>query len=276
MMDRQLMVATVSRYIYRAIIRTGVFKWKVWRLFETRAVNMQRTLAPKDDGVVVLPKRGVIEVGADITKQDTVLPPQVLDYFIEKSNYRAIMNYCYCRDANECKDYPRDLGCLFLGEAARGIHPDMGRAATKEEAREHIRKCRESGMIHIAGKFWGDSLWLGVQPHEKLFTICNCCPCCCVTMVTPFVHPELTGIMHKLPGVNTVVGAECIGCGKCLGACIYGGVKLEGKQAFITEACRACGRCVEVCPQKALRITIDDPDYVQKAIAFLEPRVDLS
>ena len=73
-----------------------------------------------------------------------------------------------------------------------------------------------------------------------------------------------------------VYDKRCIGCGKCLGACIYGGVKLEGKQAFITEACRACGRCVEVCPQKALRITIDDPDYVQKAIAFLEPRVDLS
>jgi hypothetical protein len=90
------------------------------------------------------------------------------------------MNTCLCRDAKQCKDYPIDLGCLFLGEAALGINPRLGRGVTKREALEHIRRCREAGLVHLIGRNKLDTVWLGVGPGDKLLTICHCCPCCCL------------------------------------------------------------------------------------------------
>ena len=48
-----------------------------------------------------------------------VVPSKVVEYFIEKSSYRFIMNFCLCREAMKCKNYSTSLGCLFMGEAAK-------------------------------------------------------------------------------------------------------------------------------------------------------------
>jgi len=59
---------------------------------------------------------------------DMVLPSQVVEHFIEQAGVHWIMNACICRDASGCRDYPIDLGCLFLGEAAAGINRPSGGA----------------------------------------------------------------------------------------------------------------------------------------------------
>ena len=30
--------------------------------------------------------------------------------------------------------------------------------------------------------------------------------------------------------------------------------------------CRACGRCATICPNNAIKITIDDPQFLEKTI----------
>jgi len=36
--------------------------------------------------------------------ENIVVPSKVVEYFIEKSSYRFIMNFCICREAMQCKN----------------------------------------------------------------------------------------------------------------------------------------------------------------------------
>ncbi len=230
---------------------------------------------PADDALVCLPRNNII-IDKDIQRQpDMILPTNVIDHFIDKSSYRAVMNYCICRESNSCKDYPTDYGCLFLGEAARKIHPDMHRPVSKEEAKEHMKRCREKGLVHLVGRAKLDTLWLNIGPHDKLFTICNCCPCCCISLAAPYMAPELTEWFIRMPGVEVTVTEDCIGCGKCQDVCIYGGLDFSNDKAVITDQCRACGRCAEICPNEEIKIIMSD-DAVQATIDLLEPIVDVT
>ncbi len=51
---------------------------------------------------------------------------------------------------------------------------------------------------------------------------------------------------------NCQVG--CIGCTRCVKACSYGAISMEGSLARIdTEKCTGCGECTSVCPTMAIR-----------------------
>ena len=104
------------------------------------------------DNIIYLPKDGSVEsiqIHESIrTQGDIVLPSQVVEYFIDKSNYHWIMNFCICRDSDGCQDYPVELGCLFLGEAVLNIRSEYGRLVSKDEALEHVRRCQEAGLVH--------------------------------------------------------------------------------------------------------------------------------
>ncbi len=230
------------------------------------------------DDVIFLPKDQVVAVNQHVThKGQMVLPSQVVEHFIEEASFRWLMNFCICRSASTCKDYPIKLGCLFLGEAARGINPQFGRPVTKEEALDHVRRCREAGLLHMIGRNKLDELWLGVKPGEKLLTICNCCPCCCLHKVLPFLPTEVGAMFTKMPGVTVTVDVDkCKGCGTCTrGVCFTGAIQLHNNKSIISKECRGCGRCVEICPQKAISLSISDPTFVETSIARVSRVVDV-
>jgi ferredoxin len=230
------------------------------------------------DDLIYLPKDRVIQINQPLDMPgEMVLPSQVVEYFIEKANYHWIMNFCICRDAEKCADYPIDLGCLFLGEAAVGINPQLGRRVTKEEALEHVRRCREAGLVHLIGRNKLDTMWLGVGPGSKLLTICNCCPCCCLWRVLPHVAPRISAKITRMPGVTVAVSGRCVGCGTCTeGVCFVNAIRLVGNRAVISDTCRGCGRCVSVCPQEAIEISIEHDHFVEESIARVSPLVDVS
>lgn len=230
------------------------------------------------DDIMYLPRDRVIQVNKPVDMPgEMVLPSQVVDYFIEEANYHWIMNVCICRDAMKCKDYPIDLGCLFLGEAALGINPQLGRRVTKEEALEHVRHCREAGLVHLVGRNKLDTVWLGVGPGKKLLTVCNCCPCCCLWRALPHIAPQIGAKIARMPGVTVTVTDGCVGCGICTeDICFVNAIHMVNDRAVIGDACRGCGRCVDVCPHEAIEMSIDDSQFVEKAINRLSPLVDVS
>jgi ferredoxin len=230
------------------------------------------------DDIIYLPKDQLIRVNKPVdVPEQMVLPSQVVEYFIDKANYHWIMNACICRDASKCKDYPVDLGCLFLGEAVLGINPQLGRLVTKEEAHDHVRRCREAGLVHLVGRNKLDSVWLGVGPGNKLLTICNCCPCCCLWRILPHVAPQIGAKVSRMPGVIISVTEKCVGCGTCAqGVCFVNAVRLVDNRVVRSDACRGCGRCVSVCPQGAIEMSIDNEQFVTKTIDRLSPLVDIS
>lgn len=233
----------------------------------------------KGDSVFFLPQDRVIPVGESIDPPgETVLPSQVVEHFIEEAQVHWIMDFCICRAGNQCQDYPIGLGCLFLGEAASGINPQLGRRVTKEEALEHVQRCREAGLVHMIGRNKIDEIWLGVRPGERLLTICHCCPCCCLWGVLPQLNHQISAKVARMPGVTLTVGEGCIGCGACAqkGVCFVDAIRIVDGRAVISESCRGCGRCVDVCPQGAIRIAIEYDHSVRTAIDHISSAVDVS
>lgn len=232
----------------------------------------------QNDLLFYVTKDTVIPVNQEIEKpDDLILPSKIVEYFIEKSNHRWIMNFCICREGADCKKYPHELGCLFMGEAVNGINPEFGRLVSKEEALEHIKKCREAGLVHTIGRNKLDAVWLDAWPENKLLTVCNCCECCCISQYVAKLGPKISKAAVRLPGVNVVVTDKCVGCGLCTkDICLFNAISLEGKKAVINENCRACGRCISICNNKAIELVIDDMDFISKTIATIDGLVDLT
>jgi ferredoxin len=230
----------------------------------------------RGDDIIYLPKDNTIPVNEPIeTHGDMVLPSQIVEHFIESASYHWIMNACICREGDDCDDYPVEYGCIFLGEAVLKINPELGRLVTKEEALQHASNCRQAGLVHMIGRNRLDAVWLGA-PGEKLFTICNCCPCCCLWKILPFIDPGIGEKITKMPGVDVMVTDLCVGCGTCTeGICFTDAIQLVGGNALIGEGCRGCGRCVEACPNDAIELTIDDSAYIQNTLDRLSPLVDI-
>jgi ferredoxin len=259
------------------------------KLFPSRFLLAKTTKVPlvgalldhalfEGDDLMYLPGTGRIEIHQSIELQgDYVIPKQVVDHFIEKATVHWVMDACICRQSSDCKDYPIDLGCLFLGEAALGINQELGHRVTKEEAFEHAQRCREAGLVHLIGRNKLDTIWLGVEPGVKLLTICNCCPCCCLWRVLPHVSDQISSKITRMPGVTVEVNDRCSGCRSCVDEiCFVDAIHLVDGRAQISEACRGCGRCVDVCPEGAIVIKIEEVETVERAIAHIASLVDIS
>jgi ferredoxin len=230
------------------------------------------------DDLIYLPVDRVIEISQPLDLPgEMVLPSQVVEHFIEQADTHWIMNACICRDANGCEDYPSELGCLFLGEAAAGINPQLGRRVTKEEALAHVRRCREAGLVHLIGRNKLDTIWLGVGPGDRLLTVCNCCPCCCLWRVLPHVAPHIGAKITRMPGVTVQVTDRCIGCGTCAqDVCFVNAIRVVDGRATISGACRGCSRCITVCPQGAIEISVENERFVAESVARIAPLVDVT
>jgi len=233
----------------------------------------------KQTNLTVLPKDKNVEIilHKSIKPPDNiVLPSQVVEYFIRKTKYRFIMNFCICREANQCQNHPIEYGCLFLGNATQGIPAEFGRQATVEEALTYVRKCREEGLIHLIGRDKIDETWLGVGSDGKLLTICNCCSCCCLWKILSDLDPKISDKVKRMPGVEVTVTEKCIGCGTCIDHCFVRAIDLQQGQAHIGENCKGCGRCADHCPQNAIQIRFTDDQFIQKTIDRIENAVDVN
>jgi ferredoxin len=227
-----------------------------------------------NDKIFYLPQDRVVEVGRVIDPgTQTILPSQAVDHFIELSGRRWIMNWCICRKATGCADYPVELGCLFLGDASAKIDPSLGRPVTKEEAREHVRKCREAGLVHLIGRNKLDALWLGTGAADRLLTICNCCPCCCLWKILPAVAPAIGARVTKLPGLEVMVTEKCTGCGTCAKTCFLDAISVREGRAIINDQCRGCGRCAVKCPRGAIQVRMGD---LAETVGRISTAVDVS
>ncbi len=230
------------------------------------------------DHLITLPRNTVVEVNRLLEEQEhVVLPTDLMDYFIDKMEYHVIMDFCICRRSMPCKDYPIELGCLFMGEAVKDINPEWGRMVSPEAAKAHIRRCDDAGLIHFLGKSKLDTQWLGIGPGEKLLTICNCCPCCCITRGLTYADSRLSNKLTKAPGVKVWIADDCVGCGKCSedDVCFVNAIHLKGERAIIGNDCRGCGRCMSVCAKNAIKISIDRDKFMNESIDQISRVVDV-
>lgn len=230
----------------------------------------------KQDDMSILPPDSAIIINKTIPAPENIaLPSEITEHFINESNHFRIMNTCLCREAMKCKDYPKDIGCLFLGEASTRINPAVARTVSRAGAKEHILRAKEAGLTQMIGRTLPDALWLNVKPHRKLFTICLCCPCCCVTRLVPYSNNALKSVVHPLPGTRITVNDNCTGCGLCAKQCYVSAISIIDDRAVITDKCMGCGRCIDKCKRKAIELVIERKDYFNEAVENLSSRVYL-
>jgi ferredoxin len=199
---------------------------------------------------------------------------------IRRSCHRVILPVCLCRWGCRCKDYPMEIGCIFLGESSKEIDPSIGRAVSVDEALEHMDRAIEFGLIPQIGRVDPDPLMLGVKAKDwnHFLTLCFCCTCCCIAMRNmPRWSQEIKDRMHRLEGLSIEVTEECDGCGKCASSCFTGAIIVEERMARINEACKGCGICAASCPRGAIKISVGDGNrMLEEAFRRIESYADIT
>ncbi len=73
----------------------------------------------ENDDIMYLPKDQVIPLKVTLASEgEFMVPSKIVEHFIHEASYHWIMDTCICRQASACRNFPINLGCLFLGEAA--------------------------------------------------------------------------------------------------------------------------------------------------------------
>jgi ferredoxin len=246
------------RFLLAKMTQFPVFHWIITKMVFDK------------NNLTYLTKDRVVEIQLNkkIEPVDNIaIPSKVVEYFIENSSYRFIMDFCICRESTQCNKYPIKLGCLFMGEAARKIPLELGKSVSKEEAFSHVKKCREAGLIHLIGRDKLDETWLGVGSKIPLVTVCNCCECCCLWRMRPYLHSQLSSTIKRMPGLKIQINEDCNGCGLCTeNVCFIDGISIKDDKAIISDNCLVCGRCIEKCPNEAINLVIDNKDFIEDTI----------
>ncbi len=212
-------------------------------------------------------------------QKSTVLPLDMLKELVTKTSHRVIARQCPCRQGFACEHYPKDLGCIYMGESTKDFDPALAIHATVDEAIKHIDECISVGLVPDVGQIDFDADLFGVGPKSHFGTICFCCDCCCVArrFSTTFCQ-EYRDRQFKLEGVSVNVDVDkCTGCGICVDRCFVGAISLQDNEAVIDEnKCKACGVCVEQCPQDAISIEVTNGELMKRSFFDrIESKIDL-
>ncbi|WP_411168388.1 FAD-dependent oxidoreductase [Clostridium sp. MB05] len=172
---------------------------------------------------------GVFSVGTGTMR---VIPIETaIEGETRRASYEEISKYlnentvfsvsdCSCRTSREamgegCGHLKEDM-CIQLGHAAEYyIRTGRGRAITREEAFDIIKRAEENGLMHQIPNADGPG-----HTHA----ICNCCGCSCYAT-------RLAGMFRN----NDFVRSNYVS-------------KVD------KDKCVACGECVQVCPVNALKL----------------------
>ncbi|MBU4277761.1 MAG: 4Fe-4S dicluster domain-containing protein [Proteobacteria bacterium] len=186
----------------------------------------------------------VIPVGVAIEARTSILDFDSVAKMIEKARSLAVTK-CTCRLSMRNCDRPLEVCLQVDGAADYNLARGTGRAISREEALDILRRSEEAGLVHVT-----------LNRHEGNNFICNCCPCCCQTM--PVLIEGGIRVVDPSRFVAVVEAEECTACGACLERCYFSAISLgeqEGAPAMVDpERCMGCGLCLITCPTEALSL----------------------
>ena len=194
----------------------------------------------------------VIPVEKEITSMTTIQPYERISQLIDSNTEFAVAD-CICRKersiiGDSCGRLQE--ACMTFGPAAAYyIENGIGRAISKEEAKNILLKAEEEGLVHCSTNTSGGQLF-----------ICNCCSCCCGIMkhITKYDNPRVITSSNYY-AANDV--DKCNDCGICVGRCQVHAISIENSVAIINkERCIGCGLCVLKCATGSLSMAAKSPD----------------
>ncbi|MBQ2697868.1 MAG: 4Fe-4S binding protein [Clostridia bacterium] len=250
----------IALKLYQMFVRFSVWMkeggWKA-RLYKTGIKLYPDRERPT--GTVVLP----LHVDVADKGEKVVIPLDLIKQSLKTVPYIAGMDGCLCREANDCGAFPHDLGCLFLGEAAKAVvKHELGRQFTYEEACARVDEAARVGLM-------GQAVWIEVEQMlwgvrndlmDDFVEICFCCPCCCIAM--RLARNATAAERHRFhPAGWTAVPdrTKCTGCRACVtgpNGCPVEAITFgeDGRVQIDQEACVGCGICRARCGFDVIKI----------------------
>lgn len=209
------------------------------------------------------PQMRVVPVNASIEARAEVLPHELVEELVRGgAGHYAVAN-CICRQerriAGDGCDRPME-SCLSLGTAADYVtRSGRGRAITREEMLDILRRADESGLV------------LQASNARRAVFLCTCCGCCCGVLRSLKRHPAPAHIIAT-PFVAILETASCQGCGACEPRCQMQALSMsDGVAVLDASRCIGCGLCVTTCPSGAVRLArkpdAEQPDVPESLVA---------
>ncbi|OHD68923.1 MAG: hypothetical protein A2W19_11200 [Spirochaetes bacterium RBG_16_49_21] len=188
-----------------------------------------------------LPKPAVrvVPVGVSVDSKARVLAYEDVADIIKNAKNLAVTP-CTCRVIDGSCGHTLEA-CIQINRAADyTLERGTGRAITKEEAMQIIRKSEEEGLVHVADN---------KQSVDHI--ICNCCKDCCMNWKFPNPHKFVAPSRYQA----SVDADLCTGCETCVDRCFFSAISMDDDKAVITaERCVGCGVCAVTCPTEAIRL----------------------
>ncbi len=135
---------------------------------------------------------------------------------------------CSCRTSREamgegCGHLKEDM-CIQLGHAAEFyVRTGRGRAISREEAFDIIKRAEDNGLMHQIPNTEGSGV---------THAICNCCGCSCYA--TRIAGMFVNNDMVRSNYVSQIDSDKCVACGECVEVCPVNALKLGQKLCSTT------------------------------------------
>ncbi len=193
----------------------------------------------------------VVPVEKEIPVRQEALTYQQVSNLIEQSK-SFMLNECICKKeqgllGNRCT-MPLEV-CLAMDPEPDRLEssPLGGKAITKEEAYEVLRRAEEAGLVHLT-----------TNVESGHWYICNCCGCCCgVLRAVNMGFPRIVN-SHYYAEIDP---DKCSACGICADErCQVKAIdKTEDFSRVIKEKCIGCGLCATTCSEDAIKLVHKEP-----------------
>ena len=225
---------------------------------QTLAELFHRYMNAEDDFVRELYEPGETQLGRALVHEpalDLDDELHVLDYerasaIIGDASHLAV-GLCYCRHKMEhvgkACDAPLEL-CLSLNSAAETlIRQGIVRPIDRVEGLDLLAEAYEHNLVQFA-----ENVRCGVS------FICNCCRCCCETMIAARRFAVLRPV-HTTRFMPVLDEQTCNGCGRCTEVCPVEAMRQElpgVAPAVDRSVCIGCGVCSRSCARHAILLTV--------------------
>jgi Pyruvate/2-oxoacid:ferredoxin oxidoreductase delta subunit len=203
-----------------------------------------------EPGETQLGRALVHEPALDLDDDLHVLDFERASAIIRDASHLAV-GLCYCRHKMEhvgkACEAPLEL-CLSLNAAAETlIRQGIVRPIDRVEGLDLLAEAYEHGLVQFA-----ENVRQGVN------FICNCCRCCCETMIAARRFAVLRPV-HTTRFMPVLDEQACSGCGRCTEVCPVEAMRQElpGVAPVVDRSvCIGCGVCSRTCERRAILLTV--------------------
>jgi ferredoxin len=214
----------------------------------------------EEDFITSLFVQGRTRLGRVMVGEDEIAPAnvaRVLNYeraseAIKGANRIALAS-CYCRHKMHHLGRACSAGmemCMTFDTIADAlIRHGHAREIDRSECLDLLQQAREQNLVQMAE-----------NSRQGVSFICNCCSCCCESMIAARKFSQLRPV-HTSNFIANLRADLCSGCGRCVDACPVEAVSLvsanDAQHRWMRkcvpnpERCLGCGICVRVCKSRA-------------------------